>query len=291
MKYIPRKMKVAFLHPAFDPEDMVFVFLHPDMPHAIKKIVNAFEYSGMDDHARELIFRDQSVTLLMIWEKWKESWSMPGEIRTNRLTIDHFVKNCSSRMRSYLAFQIMSMSTEAMLGDMLEDDDEIKEYAPLHELLLLFNDTIDIMNDKPNKGKSGIASKSHPDLARLEKVLTTIEEWLQAVKEDEELDLDNFLPMSTYEDLSWLVVGTTGLVYSCCEQDDIKFTLAPGRCGTDPIENRFGDMKGRFTQRIDSKECQQWQSHGRCSLRTRFQYETMRQCSWKRHSSCSSSGT
>ena len=255
-QFIPGDLKIAYLHPAFDafdPGGNVFIFLHPDMSHATKKVVNAFEFSGKDESARELIFRAQSITLNMIMVKWEEHTNTPGQIRTTRLGLDHFIKNCNSRMRSYLAFQITSRSTVAMLDDVLQGEDEIAEYAPLRELLLLFNDMIDIMNDKADKAKKGIASKSHPDLERLKLVLTTIEEWRQEVDEDEELDLDNFLPMSTYEDLSWLVAGTTGLVYSLCEQGDVPFTFAPGRCGTDPIENRFGDIKGHHSGRVGVK--------------------------------------
>ena len=59
-------MKIAYLHPCFDPGEKVFIVIHPDMPHLIKKIVNALENSSDPRSKRFLKRKGKKLSLEMI---------------------------------------------------------------------------------------------------------------------------------------------------------------------------------------------------------------------------------
>ena len=120
---LPTSIKFAFVHPSFEPEDNVFIVLTPDMPHLVKKIVNAMEYSSDVDKQRDLEIGGRKINLGMI-QTCYEMMEYPGHLRTTRLLKDYFDKNCNSRMRTYLAVQILSTRTEAMVDDALCNDEE-----------------------------------------------------------------------------------------------------------------------------------------------------------------------
>jgi hypothetical protein len=247
---IPSDKKIAFLHPCFDPEDKVFVVIHPDMPHLIKKIVNALEKSTEDDAKRDMWKNGCPLSLDMLEEVWNRSRTHFGTIRTTRLGTDHFKKDCNSRMRTFLSVQVTSQSAVNLIDDVITLPDEMAEYKEFRDFLLLLDQLIDVMNAR-QKGHSGVDSKDHADLMHLLKCVRTCEEWRQEVKADKDSTPDNFLPMTTFEDLTWMCLGTCVLAQRYC---DGNFKIDLGRCGTDCCEYRFGNLKGTYTQRLTLKD-------------------------------------
>ena len=89
----PMNMKVAFPHPSLS-KDGVIIFIDSDMPHLIKKFVNALERSGSSDSDTDLHFRGHKLSLKMLHQLWCASGSnINDSIRNvNKLTKDHFSK-------------------------------------------------------------------------------------------------------------------------------------------------------------------------------------------------------
>ena len=78
------------------------------MPHLVKKFVNTLERSGEKD-STNLFFENNHIPLKILEIVWKKSaGSGMDSIRTNNLTHEHFHKNAYSRMRVYLAVQVVA---------------------------------------------------------------------------------------------------------------------------------------------------------------------------------------
>jgi hypothetical protein len=253
---LPTSQKIGFVHPCFHEADNVFIVFTPDMPHLMKKIVNAMEYTGNPDKKRDLEIAGRKISLSMIQECYDRSEG-PGRLRTTRLSEDHFDKNCNSRMRTYLAVQILSQRTEAMVGDSLESDEEMDAYSELRKFLLLFDRVVDIMNAH-NKGHDGIDGKDHKDLKHLLDVVRYVEKWRQEVEakaNESDINQSNkFLPFTTYEDLVWMTFGVAYLVHKYCgDTQSTYFKIDLGGFGSDCCEYRFGNLKHRYTNRLTIK--------------------------------------
>ena len=85
----PIKQKLAFYHP-MRPD--ILIFLGGEMPHLVKKTVNALENSGIKP-TQDLILRSKRLFLLMLQKVWEYSQGSFGEMRTNRNTLEHDQKN------------------------------------------------------------------------------------------------------------------------------------------------------------------------------------------------------
>lgn len=108
---LPLDFGVAYQHPSIGCEDIKIVFTS-DMPHLIKKFRNAF-----DNKSRELRFRGKNMKLSMVEDVWRAMQSGGSEARTTILTCDHFHLNSYSKMRVFLAAQITSQSTIALIRE------------------------------------------------------------------------------------------------------------------------------------------------------------------------------
>ena len=130
----PLNMKVSFKHPIFG-DDGIFIFIDSDMPHLIKKFVNALERSGQAEHKTDLQCNGQKLSLAMLHHLWIQSGSGSGSsIRTvQKFTKDHFKKNSYSRMRVHLAMQITSTTCANMIDDYSPDCGGKDNYKPLKE--------------------------------------------------------------------------------------------------------------------------------------------------------------
>ena len=75
------KFNVGFQHPI---QDNVIIFISGEMPHLIKKIVNALERSG-SVKSIDLYFRGQHVSVKMLQQVWlcDQTENKIGSIRTN----------------------------------------------------------------------------------------------------------------------------------------------------------------------------------------------------------------
>jgi hypothetical protein len=258
---IPKELQIAMVHP-WHPD--VLIFIHGDMPHAIKKFVNALE-SSSSKSKRDLKFRGQPLSLEMSHAMYLRQQANVGEtaLSSTRLCADAFSKNCENRMTAWLAFKITSKSMIATIENNCNTEEEKATYGPLVEILGYLDKFIDIINAKKSKGFSSIDRSDHPYLDDLLKVVTVLTEW----KHEAGTNKLHFLPMSTYEDLMLANLSTIGLAKlylptteqltvdstsvdcsdcsSLIERPYKYLKLATGRLGSDVCEHRFGDAKSR----------------------------------------------
>ena len=166
----PMNMKVAFPHPSLS-KDGVIIFIDSDMPHFIKKIVNALERSGLSDSDTDLHFREHKISLELLHQLWCASGSnINDSIRNvNKLTKDHFFKNNYSRMRVHLAVQIFSKNVVNMIDDYAEICGGKEKYGPMREVILLMNNFIDVMN-----GKTKVDRVLSPNDSKLEELMKVV---------------------------------------------------------------------------------------------------------------------
>ena len=252
---IDKDLKLAYYHPCFPKSDRVLIWLGSDMPHAIKKVVNALEWSSDNRNRRKLRFRGYPLHLMMLYDLWMES-KRDGNLTVTKLTDDHFFKNASSRMRVYLAVQVTSASSVALIDAYSQQLNMEKEYSSLRLLFVHLNRFVDIMNARSYKKMSPIDSPEHPYLNELLDLSKILFEWKQEAKDDEH----SFLPISTYQDLQWCIFGTIGFARNYIKVPDAaaigngdktsdpvcqKPILDQGRFGSDDNEHRAADLKSR----------------------------------------------
>ena len=116
-----------------------------EMPHWIKKFVNAMEKSSAPKEKRDMTFRGEKISLHMIENVWRESLGGISALRLSKLTDEHFDKNAHSRMRVHLAVQVLSMSVWYMLDDYCRNDQAIgKAYSSLMKIVKCLGMVVDI---------------------------------------------------------------------------------------------------------------------------------------------------
>jgi hypothetical protein len=111
--------------------DRNFVILHPctqepiflleDMPHVVKRVVNAMEKSSMAPDQRDLRWKDNPMNLSMIRQVWELIGGQTTSLQATKFTTRHFFKDQNDRMRCSLSFQIVSRSSYYMIKDALDD--------------------------------------------------------------------------------------------------------------------------------------------------------------------------
>ena len=129
---LPMDLKIAFVHPI---RSDIIVFICADMPHLVKKCVNAMENSG-PNKTRHLNFRGQKIELAMLEEIWKCDNGRFGDLRTNILTEDHFQKKSYSRMRVHLAVQVVSNSMNLLIQRHADKCGGKEMYEPFRHIIL-----------------------------------------------------------------------------------------------------------------------------------------------------------
>ena len=67
-------IKVAFNHPILS-NDGIVIYVDSDLPHLIKKIVNALERSGLSEDDIDLNFHGHKLSLNIFHQLWCESES------------------------------------------------------------------------------------------------------------------------------------------------------------------------------------------------------------------------
>jgi len=251
--FLPSDIKIAFLHPCFDKKEHVFVVASPDMPHLVKKVVNAMEKSSLDHEKRNLKKDSQMINLKMVESVWRDMQT-EGKLTMTRLTKDHFEKNPNSRMRSFLAFQVLSSRTSKLIQAWLKeniDPSKEEQYKPLGELILLVDKLVDVMNAS-NKNHDGVDRPEHLDMEHLLKVVRFFDAWRQENENDKNLGSFDFIPSYLYEDIVWLGLGTSFLAHRYCSESfgNVRLKIDFGSFGSDCCEYRFGNLKGRYSFKL-----------------------------------------
>jgi hypothetical protein len=142
----PLDMKVASHHPT---RPSSIIFIGGDMPHLIKKCVNALERSGKSDLKTDLLFKGKKLSLAMLHELWKICGDAdgPSSLRNYPFTADHFENNSYNRMRVYLSVQITSHTMIETIKRHAEDmEGGLKAYSSMIEVIDALDRLIDIFN-------------------------------------------------------------------------------------------------------------------------------------------------
>ena len=181
------------------------------MPHWIKRVVNGLENSSKDSHKRCLMYKGKPLGLGMIKTAW-EAVELGGisTLRQTKLTIGHFNKNPHSRMRVFLAAQVLSSSVYRMLKQYVDGDSALKDgYSSLMTIIWKLDKLVDIWNHPSAKGYTFIDCPDHGYIKELESILALMTDWRNETKA-----LKNpwagFSP-EIYNDLCWIVYGLKGV--------------------------------------------------------------------------------
>mmetsp|Transcript_22314 Transcript_22314/g.46238 ORF Transcript_22314/g.46238 Transcript_22314/m.46238 type:complete len:684 (-) Transcript_22314:1284-3335(-) len=236
-------LPLAFHHPVHTD---ILIFVGGDMPHAIKKFVNALEVSGWPSHSRNLRFRGQKLSLQMIERCWVKS----GDASIDKVTLrkykkshDHFNRDSYSRLCVWLAVNIPSQDSIKCIKDNCDKDlGGMKVYGPLVEVLESLDRLIDIvnctrMNGVKYKGCEPIDHPLHPHIFELLSTVKLLTEW----KDDCGGFTDEFLADSTYEDFCWTILSIVGVAF--CYLDGLDRSMYQGRTGSDICEHLFSLLR------------------------------------------------
>ena len=140
---------MAFVHPF---SGNILVYIGGEMPHWMKKFVNALENSGLDSEKRSMEFRGKKISLHMLEKVLRVYEGEINKLRMTRLTNEHFHKNAHSCMRVHLAVQVLSMSVLNMLKAYCNDNiEKLQEYEQLMMIDEKMNTVVDIWNHSSSK--------------------------------------------------------------------------------------------------------------------------------------------
>jgi hypothetical protein len=199
---LPLDMMVAFYHPILI---WLLIFIGGDMPHTIKKFVNAAECTGNPTSKREMTFKGKRIDLRMLHYLWKITDDATGlcGVLQYHFSTDHFVKNSFSRIKVNLAVQITSQTMITMINENV-DGMEIVGLDNFSSMILVFDKLdrlVDIVNATRSSNKSAkrpknchdINSPSHPHLKELLNILEAFYDWRLEAGDDK----DSSVPLAT----------------------------------------------------------------------------------------------
>ena len=243
--------KVAFKHPT---RPGVFVMVWQDMPHLIKRTVNTLESSDPGNGKKRKLARyyegaERPMCLKMIRDVWeRQGGASVSQIRTTKLSVAHFEKNCFSRMRVSLSLQAVSRSVATMLEEFAAAIAEMRNiYAPLIELCRKLDRIVDIWNSRSDRGAPIINSAHHSLLYEALEILEWFSVWRDEVA-FQGVDLEvAFLGQALWEDLNGLVLGLvcTCRFYLPAEGAQGGRALVQRRGDQDPCEHHFAHVRAK----------------------------------------------
>jgi hypothetical protein len=227
------------------------IFIVEDMPHVVKRIVNALDRSSKSNEARNLQYgKGQYMNLRIIEQVWELTGGKSNQLHCTKLTEAHFHKDNFSRMRVYLAVQVQSNSVLQLILK-ARDDERVK--LPFHdafydhiiELTRHVNNLVDIINGRSvEKGK--MTAHFCPEKAsQIQWSLIDILVWFETWKKhNDELKMEKnaFLADETWNGLIRMILGYIGLLGHYVKKSGM--TIAPRKTLSDPCEHFFSKARG-----------------------------------------------
>lgn len=163
----------------------------------------------------------QPVSLKMIENVWVAmGGGQVNKLSLNKLTWDHFRKDCHSRMRVYLAVQVNSNSVSIMIDD-ARADSEVKQkvkldmYDSIQLLVQKVDRIVDIFNSAGAlKNAPIIDSPQHPLLYEMLTILDFFCDWRQEllchhIHGERCIYKQKFFGREIWEDLNIMLLGTS----------------------------------------------------------------------------------
>ena len=244
---LPTDKKIAFPHPS---HDGITIFIWSDMPHWTKKFVNALERTDFPDSDSNLNFNGQPLSLQMLWQVWQNEGGAAGwGLRTNKFTAEHFEKDSYSRMRVYLAVQVVSMTMCNLIDNQLSAEKlNAQLYGPLRRIIEKVDRLVDIFNgtkenkQKVPKGCENVNSPSHDHLGEVLDILALFNEWRLEAKAKNNANL--FIPYTSFDDLCSMIFGLVGVAQMYLK-NDCSHTMVQRHGNTDVLEHCFAHIRQR----------------------------------------------
>jgi hypothetical protein len=256
--YIAEDVKKQFPKVCFD--DLMVVMRHPvtdepifvieDMPHVVKRIVNAMESSSNPQTDRKLNWDGNPLELWTIRQVWEAVGGRSLRLQDTKLTMKHFVKDAYSRMRVYLAVQVLSRSVVEMIREARDDPEvylphESEMYDTLIELATHVNDMVDIVNGRSRERYEFTAHWTPDNAYEIQKkllgILSWFSEWEDFVEEHPESTKHNFLSDPTWNGIRRMLLGYLGMIEYFVNKEN--YTIVPRRTTSDPCEHHFGGIR------------------------------------------------
>jgi hypothetical protein len=255
-------MNVVFINPSTGKP----IFVFEDMPHVVKRLVNAMERSSKKKEKRNLRFEKNRypIDLRMIEGVWQALGGGKLHLSECKLGWQHFLKDAYSRMNVSLAVQVLS-DTVVLMITKVQADPEIRlrmkkfHYDKLKELARHVNNLVDIINGRSTK-KNVFRADFTPEKAqdiqkRLIEILKWFSDWRASVfSEDNNLTKWNFLSDQTWDGLKRMILGYVGLLGFYVTT--MKFTISPRRTLSDTVENHFAALRqGEASDGLTASKC------------------------------------
>lgn len=249
---------VAFVHPSLPG---VYVMVNQDMPHVVKRFVNALEASSPHDKRKRNIYKfNRGVKEYLNLEMIRRAWESLGggrqqQVRTDdlmKITLSHFKKDCWSRMRVPLAVQVFSQRSarlqkrasngEREAGCQPLIDSERGAYGSLIELTVRLDRIVDIMNARGERGAPILSSPHHPLIVEALDILEWFCVWEKDLRERGE-DMDEaFFAKELFEDANGLLIGL-----ACTARFNLAFyagaAIVQRFLDQDPCEHHFNHLR------------------------------------------------
>jgi hypothetical protein len=260
--YIPSDLRESFKDVPFD---LGAVFLHPcsglpifvleDMPHVVKRLVNALERSSNPQAERNLWWGAtedqpaQPLNLGMIRQVWEAVGGRTLRLQEGKLSMAHFIKTANSRMRVYLSVQVVSSSVARMVEKAIADDEidlklDRKQHRRLIELAWRVDRLVDVINGRSRSEASSYKADFEPSTGEdIQKKLLTIITWFAEWEESVDSS-SSFLADQTWVGLQRMILGHVGVIQ--CYVLDNDFVIAPRRTTSDPCEHHFSNLRSNF---------------------------------------------
>jgi hypothetical protein len=240
---LPWDMMVAYPHPT---KEDVTVVAAADMPHAVKKQVNAVENSGKPNSQRDLHLDGLPIQLRMGRDVWMltPDYNHEGGIRLYRkLNADVFDKTAKTRMRFGLASRALGGTMKKCIIAYKSKNSKLASpstYDSYIELCTQTDKFVDVMNGNRQKGCSNITSPNHEHVFDLLDYVKFLTRWK---RQADALNNPNlYFAPSTHQDSCWTALS---IVILARGQLPKGYDIVQCRCGTDYLEKTFCISRGK----------------------------------------------
>ena len=240
---LPWDMMVAYPHPT--KEDLTIVAA-ADMPHAVKKQVNAVENSGKPNSQRDLHLDGLPIQLRMGRDVWAltPDYNHEGGIRLYRkLNIDVFDKTAKTRMRFGLAARALGGTMKKCIIEYRDKNSKLASpgtYDSYIELCTQTDKFVDVMNGNREKGCSNIISPNHEHVFDLLDYVKFLTRWKSQADALNNPNL--YFAPSTHQDSCWTALS---IVILARRQLPKGYDIVQCRGGTDYLEKTFCISRGK----------------------------------------------
>ena len=259
---------VAFEHPTRPGE---YIFVLPDMPHLVKRIVNALEASNPSNNNKRAIVKYDGGMLKPVCTKLLQQIDEllhRGSSTIRQWPIIEWDGNAYSKMNVKRAFNILS-ATVARTTQAVVDDDQYdvkgrEMYGPIIELAAKVNRLVDIFNSAGEKGAPIVDSPSHFLLNEAISILGYFGDWRADLNGRVDNPESAFFPKGIYDDLNSLILGFTALA-RCHLGRFPSSSVVQRRCNQDCCEHHFSHQRQSCGGGVNPTSVQAAQASARSS--------------------------